>query len=208
LKHHSEPKKRSSFNWELNYENKFDLLTKELKNIDVTENLFGSYNDVINPEKFLYSTNEINPFYLAYNVTECYFKAINKAQFIEFLENNYNLKIILDKNFITETDVNTKDHTERLFKRKNLLAEITSTQFDEVFGRLKFRNTKQEIKEKIHFRNLDVKPKTFKIVLDEIKTFEYLATKYFELEINNIHDPKELIEDTKKGIVIKSNLQT
>ena len=205
LKHHSEPKKRSSFNWELNYENKFDLLTKELKNIDVTENLFGSYNDVINPEKFLYSTNEINPFYLAYNVTECYFKAINKAQFIEFLENNYNLKIILDKNFITETDVNTKDHTERLFKRKNLLAEITSTQFDEVLDVLSLETQNKKLKKKIHFRNLDVKPKTFKIVLDEIKTFEYLATKYFELEINNIHDPKELIEDTKKGIVIKSN---
>jgi hypothetical protein len=205
LKHHNETKKISLFNWKLDYKNKLDLLTQELANIDLTENLIGSYNDVINPKKFFYSTNEINPFYLAYNVTECYFKAINKPQFIEFLENNYNLKIILDKNFITETDVNTEDHKERLFKRKNSLAEITSTQFAEVLDVLSLETQNKKLKKKIHFRNLEVKTETAKIVINEIKTFEYLAIKYFELEINNIHDPKELIEDTKKGIVIKSN---
>ena len=132
-------------------------------------------------------------------------KQINpNPKFLEFLETNYNLKIIIDKSFQAETNVVNENSKERLYNRKHKLAKIVLSQFNEVLDVLSLETQSKKLKKNIRFGNLEVNPETTKLVIDEIKTFEYLANYYFEMKKYGIDDPKELVKETKKGIIIKS----
>lgn len=206
LKHHKEPKKSSSFNIELNYQTKKKMLLDELKGLDYKE-IISSYNDLTDPRAFLYESNQINPFYLAYNVTECFFKSINEVQFKNFLELNYNLKIIEDKAFKTDQnkglDIDTKDHNEAKKQLKKKIAEVLLNKFNEVLDVIATSTQNKKLKKNLIARNIEVEPQVYKFVNDKIKDFEYLISKHFEFKKFGISDPKALIKETETGITIK-----
>lgn len=207
LKHYKEPKKSSSFNIELNYQTKKKILLDELKDLDYNERL-SSYNDLTDPRAFLYESNQINPFYLAYNVTECFFKSINEVQFKNFLELNYNLKINIDEVFNTDRnkglDIDTSAHNEANKQLKKKIAEIIFNSFNEALDVVLSNTQNKTIKKHFMFRNIEVEPQLYKFIDEQIKDFEYLISKHLKLKEFGINDPKALIKENQNGITIKA----
>lgn len=206
LKHHKEPKKSSSFNIELNYQTKKKMLLDEFKGLDYKE-IISSYNDLTDPRAFLYDSNQINPFYLAYNVTECFFKSINEVQFKNFLELNYNLKIVEDKAFNNDKnkglDIDSKDHNEAKKQLKKKIAEVLINNFNEVLDVIATSTQSKKLKQNLIARNIEVEPQVYKFINEQIKDFEYLVSKHFEFKKFGVNDPKGLIKENQTGITIK-----
>lgn len=193
LKHRNEVKAPTKFNIELNYKSKFDLLSKEFNKVSYNE-VLSTYNDLTDPRMFLYSNGTINPYYLAYNVTESFFCSINENQFVDFLETNYNLSINIDAGFKgLTTDQTAHNNAKKALKRT--IANTIENNFDEVLDVVATNTQNKKIRAKIMARNIEVKPSLYKLITDQIKDFENLVLTYFDFQRFGIKTPLQLVEN-------------
>lgn len=182
-----------------NQNREFDQLYKILIDTDYKET--SSVYSLTSNDLFYYEPSRINPFYLAYTVTDNYFGLMNAENFIEYLQTNYNLNLTINKDFELiggfETDTPTKKQikraTARIWKESRKTALFTV-----------IRNHTLDAKIKA---SINPTPETLPdadrlFIIEFIKVFEKLLKWYnelisFDIEPDTIiiNDENEIISD-------------
>ena len=55
---------------------------------------------IFNSDEYLYSNNEVNPYFVAFKASQAYFERLSPFEFKRFLESNYNIALTLDESYI------------------------------------------------------------------------------------------------------------
>lgn len=166
--------------------------TKEALQADVNGELYhySTYNDIANNDNFYYSDKTVNPYYLAYYITGQLAKFMNIAQYLDFLEVNYYLKIEQNEAFEIETM-----GIKRSSNKKQLLGDAWLDHLGGILNTLLDHSQNNKLKKKIT-RSQDTVPTEIHIlVLEYIKDVEKLSGKYFVLMELGVKDPNTILFD-------------
>ena len=148
--------------------------------------------------KYLYYENSfVNDYALAYDVSKSFFSMMTKQEYIHFLELNYNINIIENKNHI-RTNFDTTESKEQSEQNKIFVATNWLQNKDEVLSVLHKITNNLEIKKSIPYIGLNPKDEIYNLVSDNLKTFEDLQINSERLEVLGVSNIDSILIDTTK----------
>lgn len=163
-----------------------------------------TYNNEFSNEYFFYNDNTVNPYFLAYSITQKLFMFFNIHQFINFLEVNYNLEFSINKEF----ELNFKDGSIEKHERneiKTLIGQAWYYNKDEVLQALGLHTLDNPIRKAIYVDKSKVNPQIETLVIKQIKDFEKLYKRNEKLKKLGAEDPNTILLDVSDGIKVNSD---
>lgn len=197
-------KRKDQTAYNFNQNRNFDEKCKILSESDYYD---SSVYSILSNDLFYYEAGRVNPYYLAYTITENYFGLMNSERFIEFMQVNYNLKITVNNDFDLigsfdsdkEAKASIKNNTARIWLQTNRNA---------LFYNIKERTGNIRLKKQITASPETMPDADRLFVIEYIKVFEKLVNRTFELESLGIDtavlfENGEVISDKRyKDIII------
>lgn len=172
------------------------------------DEVLTSYNAVFSNDRFYYVDGEINPYYLAYYVTDIFFSTLNSSQFLEYLKTNYNLLGRINTDFDFDKKIMSLNKSERK-KIKQLIAFYWINNYDEVLQVLALHTQSKKLKNELIIKQMFIKPALQDFVVNQIKDFENLFNKYNKLFSLGVENPNEVLikSEIGKEITLNSDLK-
>ena len=170
-------------------------LILDAESFNVTET---DKKDIANTKYLYYQDNSVNGYALAYDISKNYFGMMTKQEYILFLENNYNLKIIEDETHIHKKhDVSeSKDQKE---KTNSLIALNWLNNNDEVLSALHFISDNWELKKSMNIIGIPADDNICNLVSANLKAFEDLHKNSVHLEKLGVMDTDSILIDKAKA---------
>ena len=153
--------------------------------------------DITNTKYLYYQDATVNDYALAFDISTSFFKMMTKQEYIHFLELNYNINIIENKDH-TQDDIDTTKSKEFAEQNKKLIASSWCTQKDEVLNALYIITDNLEVKKTIDYIGLNPSDDIFNIVSNNVQTFEQLQTNTLKIEGFGITDATSVLIDIEK----------
>jgi hypothetical protein len=150
------------------------ILDSESFNVTETDK-----KDIANTKYLYYQDNSVNGYALAYDISKNYFGMMTKQEYIEFLEINYNLKIIEDETHI-HTKYDVSESKEQKEKNNSLIASNWLNNNDEVLSALHYISDNWELKKSMDIIGIPADDDIYNLVSANLKVFE-------DLHINSVH---------------------
>ena len=174
----------------------------ETKNNLITDSETFSVNDtdkkdITNTKYLYYEDTTVNDYSLAYDISKSFFNMMTKQEYIHFLELNYNLNIIENKDY-TKTDINTTNSKEITEQNKKLIASSWLNQQEDITEAIYIITDNLEIKKSIDYIGLNPSDDVYNLVSNNLKAFEQLHTYTLKLENLGIEDVNSILIDNKK----------
>ena len=192
----------SRYNPEYAYKDKLSGLNNEIEESNGID-LKSTYNNAFSNNEFYYNDNTINPYYLAYSVTDVLFKNFNIDQFTEYSEYNYNLYFIVNEAFKIIAGKSSNEKKERK-ELKKLIAKEWYNNKIEVLHALGCHSLSKPIRNDLRDTQGVIDPNTEQMVIAYIKDFETLYKRTKELKKLGIENPDIILIDKTKGITLSS----
>lgn len=168
-----------------------------------------AYNAEFSNEDFYYNDKNINPYFLGFTATDILFRAFNLNQFLDFLEDNYNLKILKNEAYQPNFDGLQSIAKNETKKRKQKTANLWLKAKDEVLQVLALRTLNTSIRNDLTTKQMPINPDLEVFVIDNIKRFEKLYKDSKKLKNLDADDPDQILITTKmtadSGTVITLN---
>ena len=148
--------------------------------------------------KYLYYENSfVNDYALAYDIAKSFFGMLTKQEYIHFLELNYNINIIENKNHIL-TDFDTAESKDQADQNKILIATNWLHNKDEVLNALYVITDNLELKKSIAYIGLKPNDTIYNLVSDNLKTVEDLHQNSNRLESLGVKNVDSILIDVTK----------
>ena len=192
----------SRYNPEYAYSDKLRGLNNEIDESNGTD-FKTTYNSAFSNNDFYYDDNTINPYYLAFSVTDVLFKSFNIEQFIEYSENNYNLSFTVNEAFKLFAGGGSNETKERKELKKLIAGEWYNNKI-EVLHALGSHSLNKSIRNDLRDTQGFIDPNTEQIVINYIKDFEKLYKRTKKLEQLGVKEPDRILIDTSKALTLAS----
>jgi len=192
----------SRYNPEYAYNDKLRGLNNEIDESNGTD-LKSTYNNAFSNNEFYYDDNTINPYYLAYSVTDVLFKTLNIEQFTDYSENNYNLFFTINEAFKLFAGGGSNEKESRKELKKLIAGEWYNNKI-EVLHALGSHSLNKSIRNDLGGQQGVIDPNTEQIVIAYIKDFETLYKKTKKLEQLGVEKPDRILIDTSKALTLAS----
>lgn len=172
------------------YQNTFALLNNEIDTAGNSD-VFSTYNSLFDNDPFYYEDRAVNPFYLAYSVTETLFKTLNCQQFLEFLEVNYSLSCTINEAYTVAPAKSIEADYRANLKRK--IAFYWLTEKADVLQVIAHYTQKPEIRKELTAQQRSFSPEFLLFVQENLKDFEKLYQRFQELAGLGVKDPNTIL---------------
>jgi len=192
----------SRYNPEYAYSDKLRGLNNEIDESNGTD-LKTTYNSAFSNNDFYYDNNTINPYYLAYSVTDVLFKSFNIEQFTDYSENNYNLSFTVNEAFKLFAGAGSNETKERKELKKLIAGEWYNNKI-EVLHALGCHSLSKSIRNDLRDLQGVIDPNTEQIVIAYIKAFETLHKRTKKLEQLGVKEPDRILINTSKALTLAS----
>lgn len=169
------------------------IADSESFNVNETEK-----KDIANTKYLYYEDNSVNDYALAYDIAKIFFVMMTKQEYIHFLELNYNINIIENKNHIS-TDSNTTESKEQSKENNKLVASNWLNNKDEVQNALYDITDDLELKKSIDYIGLQPNDDIYNLISYNLKTFENLHKSSVVLERFGVNDIDNILIDKAKN---------
>ncbi len=170
-------------------------LIADAKDYDVNDT---EKKDITNTKYLYYSDTTVNLYALAFDVSTSFFKIMTKQEYIQFLELNYNINVLENKDY-TKNDIDTKNSKAVTDANKKLIALSWLNQNDDIRAALCIITDNLDIKKSINdITGLNPSNEIYNLVSDNLKAFEGLHTNTLKLEKLGIEDTKSILIDNQK----------
>lgn len=191
------------FNPETMFDNDLLTLEKETANNEAKE-VLTTYNSLFSNNNFYYNNATVNPYYLAYAVTEVLFSYFNTAQFLEYLESNYNLSFTINKEFeVEKKKTNFGSYTKAL---KQQIAKLWIEANEQILQVLHYHTQNPRIRKATHPTQTRIEPDILEFAISNIKHFEQLFNRTHELTSLGVENPvNDLIKNNGEAPTLQSN---
>jgi hypothetical protein len=153
--------------------------------------------DITNTKYLYYEDTTVNDYALAFDISMSYFKMMTKQEYIHFLELNYNINIIENKDY-SKTDIDTTNSKEIAEQNKTLIASSWLNQQEDILEALYTITDSLEIKKSVDYIGLNLSDEVYDLVSNNLKTFEDLHTYTLKLENLGITNATSVLIDLKK----------
>ena len=173
-------------------------LTADAKIFDVNDT---DKKGIISTKYLYYENSSVNNYALAYDVAKKFFTIMTKQEYINFLELNYNINIIENKNHIS-VDFDTTESKHQTEQNKILVATNWLNNKDEVLNALYIITDNFEVKKSIAYIGLNPSDEIYNLVSTNLKTFEGLHKSSVILERLGINDVDDILIDKVKNTPI------
>jgi hypothetical protein len=167
----------------------------DAKRFNVTE---SDKKDIANTKYLYYPDKSVNEYALAYDISKKYFGMMTKQEYIEFLEINYNLKIIEDETHI-HTKYDVSESKEQKEKNNSLIASNWLNNNDEVLSALHFISDNWELKKSMDIIGIPADDDIYNLVSANLKVFEDLHKNSVHLEKLGVIDADSILIDKVKA---------
>ncbi|MBK5208737.1 MAG: DEAD/DEAH box helicase [Flavobacteriaceae bacterium] len=197
-----EDQKSFYFNLESEYSSTYDVLNSS--DYIFKEENFSTYNDIANDQYFYYDNGDINTYYLAYQISEKYFKAFNHWEFNTYQEKNFNLNIEVDESYLLDT-IDTTLMKLSVKEKKTKMYEIWKNHLEAVEHTIYNITSNKKLKSSIEYNGEPREDSVADFVEENKKTFEKLLLIYFRL-IELGEDPNKILLDHNKSQIRNGQL--
>lgn len=170
------------------YRDDLNILIEDMSTQADASDVLTTYNTIFSNNKYLYGNGKVNPYYLAYATTNVLFQRMNTAQYLEYLESNYNLSFTKNNEYQV-TKYKANDTTTK--ERKQLIAKYWIEQKKQVYQALRTHTLDKKIRLSINEQQINPPIDVLKIVMSNIKDFEKLFKRTMtltKLGANNIDE--------------------
>lgn len=204
LRHTKEPKKPYNFNLLKDFQEKKNILTKDVDQLDY-DTIKSTYNDFTDTRAFYFDDAKVNDYYLANHVLKLFYTSINENQFLQYLCDNFNIETKKDNVFEAK-----KFNTDAKFDKKvrsQKIAYLLKYQLQDVQHILKLNSFDKKLKNDIEptasLRDnfSDIIDKEQKFIKKHLSIFERLYKIHLTFKFLGVNDIKVLTEDN----TLKSN---
>lgn len=168
------------------------IADSEIFNVNDTDK-----KDITNTKYLYYQDATVNYYALAFDISTSFFKMMTKQEYIHFLELNYNINIIENKDH-TKSDIDTTNSKELAEQNKKIIASSWLNCNDEVLNALYIITDNLELKKTIDYIGLNPSDDIFNIVSNNVKSFEQLHTNTLKIEDFGITDATSVLIDIEK----------
>ncbi len=191
------------FDPETMFDNDLLTLEKETANNEAKE-VLTTYNNLFSNNNFYYNNATVNPYYLAYAVTEVLFGYFNTTQFLEYLESNYNLSFTINREFeVVKKKASFGSYTKEL---KQQIAKLWIEANEQILQVLHYHTQNPRIRKATHPTQTRIEPDVLEFATSNIKHFEQLFNRTNELISLGVENPvNDLIKDNGETITLQSN---
>ena len=191
------------FNPETMFDNDLLTLEKETATNEAKE-VLTTYNSLFSNNNFYYNNATVNPYYLAFAVTEVLFSYFNTAQFLEYLESNFNLSFTINKEFeVEKKKTSFGSYTKEL---KQQIAKLWIEANEQILQVLHYHTQNPRIRKATHPTQTRIEPDILEFAVSNIKHFEQLFNRTNELIALGVENPvNELIKDNGEAPTLQSN---
>lgn len=180
-----------------------NLLSEQLESKADANDVLATYNTIFSNNSYLYEDGKVNPYYLAYAVTNVLFRRMNKTQYLEYLQANYNLSFTINEAYKVEK-FKSNDNVTR--EKKQLIAKHWIEDKEEVLQAIRTHTQSNKIRLNINAQMLSFDNDVSSVVIENIKEFEKLFSKSMTLEKYRVDNPDEiLINLNAEPITLNSN---
>lgn len=185
------------------FDNDLTTLENERAQMEAKE-VLTTYNNLFSNNNFYYNNATVNPYYLAYAVTEVLFSYFNNVQFLEYLESNYNLSFTVNKEFdVAKSKAGFGSSTKDL---KQQIARYWIEAHEQILQVLHYHTQDPRIRKETHPSQTRIEPELLEFALSNIKHFESLYTKTKKLEQLEVESPLDhLIKSNGEVATLQSN---
>ena len=183
-----------------------DTLQALKDNEQTTENkeVLTTYKNLFSNNSYYHSDATINHYYLAYAVTQVLFMQMNVSQFLEYLQNNYNLTFTVNTRFEAEKYKTNESSLKKEIKQQ--IATLWMQTKEQVLQVLRLHSQDPEIRNGINATQTVVDPDVLTFTVANIKQFERLLQRHNELTRLEVSNPSEhLIKQDEQGVTLQSN---
>lgn len=177
----------TNFNPQYDYNDRLKNLKEESKTIVLEDE--GNINS---NAYFFYEDATINPYYLAYEVTQNLFSFLNIEQFLEYLEINYNLELSKNDFFELNKSFSFYENKHRKEINQSVATAWIKTK-DEVLQCLYLHTQSVKLRKEIASVQMYINPAISDLVEKHIKMFEKLHSKYTTLEKLGHNEPNQVL---------------
>jgi len=179
----------TNFDPEMFFTSDLHELQNEADNQDVATDVLNTYNHMFSNNNYYYDNGTVNQYYLAYAVTKVLYERMNNAQFIEYLERNYNLSFTIDKTYEIQK---IKAPTNAAKDLKILIADVWTNQHPALLQILRTHSQDIKIRFSIHatMTNTD---EIYEFAVKNIKEFEKLYKRTHTLLKLGIEKPNDIL---------------
>lgn len=168
-----------------------------------------SYNAEFSNEDFYYNDKSINPYFIGFTATDIMFRAFNIQQFINYLEDNYNLQIFQNKSYQPDLKGLVSIAQSERKRKKQKTANFWLMAKDEVLQVLALHTLSTSIRKDLTVQQMAINPDLEAFVIDNIKSFEKLYNDSKKLKNLGADDPDQILITSKMdadgGTVITLN---
>lgn len=144
-------KRKNQATYFFNEEDTFKKTYEYLKTSKLDHISIPTYNTIIRDNDYYTIENKINDFYIAYKVSDQFYKKLNNYQFSYFLKYNFNLSLNLDVNYQEDNSIETSFHKkekkirdEKLLKLWKENVEVIKSFINEWSKDIKLRKDKEK----------------------------------------------------------------
>lgn len=178
-------------------------MEKEAGNSEAKE-VLTTYNTLFSNNDFYYSNATVNPYFLAYAVTQVLFSYFNATQFLEYLESNYNLSFTINKTFeLEKKKTSFGSYTKEL---KQQIAKLWIEANEQILQVLHYHTQNPRIRKATHPTQTRIEPEILEFATINIKHFEQLFNRTNELTSLGVKNPvNELIKQNGSITTLQSN---
>lgn len=154
--------------------------------------------DIANTKYLYHEDNSVNRYALAYDIAKDFFGMMTKQEYVHFLEINYNINVIKDKNHI-HTKHDLSESKEQKVKNNSLIASNWLNNNDEVLSALHFISDDWKLKKSIDSIGLQPDDDVYNLVSANLKVFEDLHNNSVRLENLGVVDVGIILIDKAKA---------
>ena len=184
---------------------KSDLLTlnNDSQQQEQAKEVLNTYNHLFSNNSFYYDTGTVNPYYLAFAVTEVLFQRMNKTQYLEYLESNYNLSFTINKKFELKKAFARTSTTKELREK---IALLWTEKKEQILQVLRNNTQNPRIRLDLHPTQTVIEVDVLNFTVENIKQFEKLYNRTKQLIKLGVEDPnRSLIKFDVEPITLQSD---
>ena len=191
------------------YENKKKELIDAADAYDVTDT---KKRDIANAKNFYYSDNKVDEYYLAYVISQEFFKSMTKVEYIRFLTLNYNINMIVEADHeAQDSDVSASKEARELTKIN--IAHHWTNNREEVNSATFLCTDDMRVKSIIESVGIPPSDHIMKVVSENISVFEKLQSYWFKLNMLGVSDSDIILasqswKDISRKIKLLENIET
>ena len=183
-----------SFNPYFAFKKTIDGLITDSENFNVNDT---DKKDIANTKYLYYEDTSVNNYALAYDISRTFFSMMTKQEYIHFLELNYNINIIENKDY-TKKDIDTTNSKEITEQNKKNIALNWINEQDAILEALYIITDNLDIKNSIDNTGFNPSDEVFNLVSKNLKVFENLHNNTLKFEQLGITNPNLFLIDFEK----------